>query len=823
MQTRALRRAITAVLAGWLAALLLAAPGAAAGVRLEAAAGFDGLGRAGAWLPVRVTLTNDGADTAAVVRVQRRTGDGDLQTTSQAVELPAGARKQVTLLVLADGVLGPLTVQALAGDQVLAEAQVEARTTSGRLVGVLAGTPEAAARVVAGLGTRGGVGQAARLTPGDLPANPYALAALDALVVNGVSSRLLTPAQVAALGEWVAGGGTLVLGGGASAPAVLEGLGELAPVRLSGAATSLPRLPALEALTATPVEAAGPFVVASAAPAPEAAVLAAQADRPLVVARPLGLGRVAFVALDLGLDPFLGWTGATRFWDALLPAPAQPPFERGGGALLDAGMRLRWALGSGTALDLPAVGTLALALLGYVLAIGPLNYLLLRRLDRREWAWLTTPALTLLFTGALFGLGAGTRGGQLSVNTLSIVHSTAGAPGAAVESHIGIFSPGRATYTLRLPAETLVTSLPDFTRGPSTPLPGSQLWQGGASEVRDIPFAAAEFKTFAAQGGIAAAPIETDLRVEGDQVVGTVRNAGDQPLRDVHLLVGDYLQALGTLAPGATAPVAWRLPAEPPAAPDDLPLAARLSGGRFPGGGPGQDWREQARFQLLEVAFEREADRGLTGVQVLAWHEAAPLPPVIAGAEARQQALTLVRHTAAVRVQPGPVRLPPGLLPRAVASGAGQPPGRFPPGLLAAGPGETIVDFLLPAGLAGLATEELDLLIGQWSGGPGIGLPPAAAPGQVAGATAAPPAPRPNAPVPPRPVVAPGAVQFALYDYQAGAWMPLPHAGAGRVVVPDAARYVSPAGPVRLRITVAGASEPLVFSRLELGLRGRLP
>lgn len=812
MQTRACRLAVTAVLAGWLAVLLLAAPGAAAGVRLEAAAGFDGLARSGAWLPVRVTLTNDGADRQVIVRVQRRTSDGVLQTTSQAIELPAGARKQVTLLVLADGVLGPLTVQALAGDQVLTEAQVEARTASGRLVGVLAGTPEAAARVVAGLGARGGADQAARLTPADLPANPYALAAFDALVVNGVSSRLLTPAQVAALGEWVAGGGTLVLGGGASAPAVLEGLGELAPVRLTGTATSLPRLPALEALTATPVEAAGPFVVASAAPVVEAAVLAAQADHPLVVARPLGLGRVAFVALDLGLDPFLGWTGATRFWDALLPAPVQLPFERSG-ALLDAGMRLRWALGSGAALDLPAVGTLALVLLGYVVMIGPLNYLLLRRLDRREWAWLTTPVLTLLFTGTLFGIGAGTRGGQLSVNTLSIVHSTAGAPGAAVESHIGIFSPGRATHTLRLPAETLVTSLPDFTRGPSMPLPGGQLWRDGASEVRDIAFAAAEFKTFAAQGGIAAAPIETELRIEGDRLVGTIRNTGDQPLHDIHLLVGDHLQALGTLAPGAAVPVAWRPPAEPPAVPDDLPLAARLSGGHFPGGGPGQDWREQARFQVLEVAFEREADRGLTGVQVLGWHEAAPLPPAIAGAEARQQALTLVRHTAAVQVQPGAVRLPPGLLPRAVAGGAGQPPGRLPPGLLAAGPGETIVDFLLPAGLAGLAAEELDLLIGQWASGPGLELPPAAPPGQVASATA--PAPRP--------LVVPGTVQFALYDYQAGAWTPLPHAGAGRVVVPDAARYVSPAGPVRLRITVVGAGEPLVFSRLALGLRGRLP
>ena len=57
---------------------------------------------------------------------------------------------------------------------------------------------------------------------------------------------------------------------------------------------------------------------------------------------------------------------------------------------------------------------------------------------------------------------------------------------------------------------------------------------------------------------------------------------------------------------------------------------------------------------------------------------------------------------------------------------------------------------------------------------------------------------------------------------QRRAWTPLPHAGEGRVVVPEARPYINPAGPVRLRITAAGLAEPLQLRQLDLGVRGRL-
>ncbi|MBK8024645.1 MAG: hypothetical protein IPK19_25285 [Chloroflexi bacterium] len=50
---------------------------------------------------------------------------------------------------------------------------------------------------------------------------------------------------------------------------------------------------------------------------------------------------------------------------------------------------------------LPLFGFLAL----YILLVGPANYFLLSRINRREWAWVTIPILILVFSALAHTLG----------------------------------------------------------------------------------------------------------------------------------------------------------------------------------------------------------------------------------------------------------------------------------------------------------------------------------------------------------------------------------------------------------------------------------
>ena len=107
-------------------------------------------------------------------------------------------------------------------------------------------------------------------------------------------------------------------------------------------------------------------------------------------------------------------------------------------------------------LALPPIGGLLVLLLGYILLVGPVNYLVLRRLDRREWAWITVPALIAVFTVGSFGIGGLLRGSDVIVHEVAIVRGAPGTTAATVQSYLGIFSPSRSTFQVRVGGDALL-------------------------------------------------------------------------------------------------------------------------------------------------------------------------------------------------------------------------------------------------------------------------------------------------------------------------------------------------------------------------------
>jgi len=57
----------------------------------------------------------------------------------------------------------------------------------------------------------------------------------------------------------------------------------------------------------------------------------------------------------------------------------------------------------------------------YILAVGPLDYWLLKRWNRREWTWLTFGLIVLGFTGLAFGLAQKWKGRALRINQATVV------------------------------------------------------------------------------------------------------------------------------------------------------------------------------------------------------------------------------------------------------------------------------------------------------------------------------------------------------------------------------------------------------------------
>jgi hypothetical protein len=104
----------------------------------------------------------------------------------------------------------------------------------------------------------------------------------------------------------------------------------------------------------------------------------------------------------------------------------------------------------------PNLRLIIIFLIIYLVMLVPVNYFVLKKMDKRELAWVTTPIIVLLFTFGAYGIGYITKGHRLVANVLTVIETMAGQTSAEATSQLLIFSPSRTRYRLSLGNDALV-------------------------------------------------------------------------------------------------------------------------------------------------------------------------------------------------------------------------------------------------------------------------------------------------------------------------------------------------------------------------------
>jgi hypothetical protein len=724
------KRRIASLLA-LLIVLLSQAPVAAQGedVALTVTPLLGGNVKYGEWLPLRVTLTNSGGDLEAEVRAEVA-GSNGLAIYSIPVPLPAGARKEVILYVQPPNFAQQLTVWVTESNEArdgasLAEAQVPISPypQSHYFIGALTMNPDALAPL-AGLRLAAGSGGTASrtdvrvipLTLDALPARVEGLRSLDCLVLAGVDTNALTPAQAEALHSWVALGGRLLIGGGAGAARVLAGLPEtLCPMAL-GDTVELDALPSLAAFVDQPIAASGPFLTTWPDPADPAASdvkpVIVQDDRPLLVQQSLGKGWVAYLALDPTAAPFNAWAGTLAFWARLLePGSALPP-----GMPTDISYRALEAenmqnpLNNLPSLKLPSLGWITLLLGVYILLVGPLNYLALRAWRRLALAWLTIPMLTLTFSVGGIMLGYRLRGSDVVINQISIVPLTSDGTAAPARSYVGLFSPTRAGYNITIerdaenpagaadpvgPLVSLMPTAPWLSRQPV--YSGQQslhIAQGSSTRVRDIDVNQWALRAFQVENVVEAEAVTLaiTMTLDHERARGTLYNGLDQPLTDVMVVGGSRYARLGDWAAGERRAfeVVWERMG------DSFPMAAFNPNFNSPEAPPRG---RMVQMEVMDIYLQR-GQMTLDDLTLFAWSTWSPVQVRAENTRESHEQITLFVKPVPLTFPEGQVKLPVGALPASLVEVDGQagPCGRGNTQFYL-GRGHIVLDYHLPQGL----------------------------------------------------------------------------------------------------------------------------
>lgn len=427
-----------------------------------------------------------------------------------------------------------------------------------------------------------------------------------------------------ALADWVRRGGRLVLSCGRNQDVVPELLRRMQmdlpfdmkePLHLANLdavqAWLPPGTPPLsnKPSKSNPGAAAAPIEVAKLERKPgrewELIVPARESDPspPLVVRVPHGAGQVILVAFDLDQPPFTTWGGQGEFWKRLQDrtrsrpvedASANVPNYRGFGAegANDLATRLIADLENFPDVSVVSFGWVALFILVYIIIVGPLDYLFLKKVvGRLELTWITFPTIVLVVSAAAYFAAYSLKGNDLRINKVDVVDVDARTGQVYGTTWFTLFSPRIQNYTVGL--EPALGEAPATAEG--RPASVTLSWMGrpevgyggynrahaqslfrrtydyapDAAGLQGVPVQVWSTKSFTANWeqptSRSRPPIRAELRraLGAGGVEGAIVNQLPVALEDVHLVAGEgrtestvRVYSLGRLEPGATKTIA---------------------------------------------------------------------------------------------------------------------------------------------------------------------------------------------------------------------------------------------------------------------------
>ncbi|AYB37713.1 hypothetical protein [Brevibacillus laterosporus] len=373
--------------------------------------------------------------------------------------------------------------------------------------------------------------------PEELPTEAHVLSNINMLVIGDISANSLPSDQINKIKEWVYAGGNLLVSA-ATPPEILDSFKEWMPAltKQPGTTKDLSTFTEISKKSALPVQ----------------QITVYNKSLPLFSTQKVGLGKLFFANYDVNAQPLASWDFNRQLWSKLvsqyeLNSQVRFPYLNRNPNYYNLANHI-------PGIHVPSASVLFFIWIGYVLLIGPILYVLLKRRDRRDWAWGIIPVSALVVSvGALsFGKNLIAPSDKLyTVNQiisikpdLAIIKSDATVlkrSGGAVtlDTKDGLIVPGnllqyteknknKYAYTIRQndrgQFQTTIKQIPYMT----------QKSINGGGLVKDV------------------GQIQADLIFEQDHIKGTITNKSIFDYQELYLTMGNRRMELGSLAKGET-------------------------------------------------------------------------------------------------------------------------------------------------------------------------------------------------------------------------------------------------------------------------------
>ena len=534
-----------------------------ASLSLEARLGYEGQVTYGKYIPIRVTVRNQGEDLEGILGVNAYANTAKYDRFEMAVSVPAGGERTFVLPVKAGIRQDTFTVEILRSGEVLCAVNVHPEGTinpSAMLVGVLSTRPRQLANLDISQESdplqRYEYWQTVPLTPETLPENRNLLDAFGMIVLDDTDPALLTDRQKDALKAWVRSGRILLCGGGAYAPTNLAFLGEMTALKTENFCVSASVLPTLTSWIGSNASARKPEIALAKLAGADPLVSDADGNG-LIWRETAGSGRIYTLAWEAG-DAALNTESLLRyFYQAMLLKTDNSLYSS---ALYSAGDNTAGACFAGEWYPMEISSPLPLAAILAVIAalLGCGSWVILKKAGKTGWMWVILPGLSVAAAAVIAILsGQSALNGPAAVTTVTLVQNDDGE--ITRYTSVNAAAPNSGVHVFSMEGETLAPVIyddyywyEDENETPKQPAHLRTLRTWGGEETvavnADAPWQVVSL--FAARRDDPGGRVESEIWMENDGLHGVVMNGTGLSLQEGVVLTPYGFVRIPALAPG---------------------------------------------------------------------------------------------------------------------------------------------------------------------------------------------------------------------------------------------------------------------------------
>ncbi len=266
---------------------------------------------------------------------------------------------------------------------------------------------------------------------------------LDIILINNYNMSNLKAEQYKALSSWVNKGGTLIIGAGANEGKTISNIdNEFLSIKSRGTKEK----------NITLVDENLKLIV-SDLEVKDSKIKNGSDDNPLTYSLKRGKGEIIVTTFDLGLDPLISSKDAGKFFSNIISDSTTKLFENNmNGGYMQGYYRASELTRTIPINEIVGVKSLIIVLSLYAVIVGIILYIVLKKINKRDFAWIVIPVISILFTFIIYFMGSATRVNDIVLNQNNIILVDENGKGTA-KGYLGIGSKYKSDVIIKKPED----------------------------------------------------------------------------------------------------------------------------------------------------------------------------------------------------------------------------------------------------------------------------------------------------------------------------------------------------------------------------------